>query len=191
VGKTPAKPGLQFQRGFFIVPAACFFVNERAMSLDGVVCRASQSGGGSRGFWCPSKHPLALWQVVEIQIDSAILAPRTRSYSFLASAISAALRFQWEVTMERLTGPILYVLIAWGIVTAVFMLLLIRRSLLASHEDDQIFLDAAQEHMAREQRELVAKIQTLSRPLMTSGIASGALLLVLAGLWLYNGLKNF
>jgi hypothetical protein len=109
----------------------------------------------------------------------------------LPRSISTALRFQWEVTMDRLTGPILYVLIAWGIVTAVFMMLLIRRSLLASHEDDQIFLDAAQEHMAREQRELVAKIQTLTRPLMTSGIASGALLLVLAGLWLYNGLKNF
>jgi len=44
--------------------------------------------------------------------------------------------------------------------------------------------------MAREQRELVAKINALSRPLMTSGIASGALLLVLACLWLYNGLKN-
>src|SRR5580692_5393776 len=98
---------------------------------------------------------------------------------------------QWEVTMEPITGPILYVLIAWGIVTAVFMLLLIRRSVLASHEDDQIFLDAAQEHMAREQREIIEKINTLSRPLMTSGIASGALLLVLAGLWLYNGLKNF
>jgi hypothetical protein len=83
--------------------------------------------------------------------------------------------------METLTtGPIFYVLIAWGIVTAVFMLLLIRRSL----------LDAAQEHMAREQREIVAKIDALSRPLMTSGIASGALLLVLAGLWLYNGLRN-
>jgi hypothetical protein len=25
---------LQFQRGFFIVPAACCFVNERAMGLD-------------------------------------------------------------------------------------------------------------------------------------------------------------
>jgi hypothetical protein len=93
--------------------------------------------------------------------------------------------------MEPITGPILYVLIAWGIVTAIFMLLLIRRSVLSSHEDDQIFLDAAQEHMAREQREIIAKINTLSRPLMTSGIASGALLLVLAGLWLYNGLKNF
>jgi hypothetical protein len=90
--------------------------------------------------------------------------------------------------MEPITGPILYVLIAWGIVTAIFMLLLIRRSVLASHEDDQIFLDAAQEHMARE---IIAKINTLSRPLMTSGIVSGALLLVLAGLWLYNGLKNF
>ena len=93
--------------------------------------------------------------------------------------------------MEHLTtGPIFYVLIAWTIVTAVFMLLLIRRSLLASHDDDQIFLDAAQEHMAREQREIVAKINALSRPLMTSGIVSGALLLVLACLWLYNGLKN-
>jgi hypothetical protein len=121
---------------------------------------------------------------------SAILPLRTRPFPFLAPSNKTALQLQWEVTMERLTGPILYVLIAWGAVTAVFMLLLIRRSLLASHEDDQIFLDAAQEHMAREQRELVAKIQMLSRPLMTSGIASGALLLVLAGLWLYNGWTN-
>lgn len=91
----------------------------------------------------------------------------------------------------RIAGPILYVLIAWGVVTFVFMLLLVRRSVLASHEDDQIFLDACQDHMAKEQRELVAKINTLSRPILTSGIASGALLLVLAGMWLYNGLKNF
>ena len=89
------------------------------------------------------------------------------------------------------TGPILYVLIAWGLVTTIFVLLLIWRSVLASHEDDQIFLDAAQEHMAREQRELVAKIQKISRPLLTSGIASGVLLLVLAGMWIYNGFKNF
>lgn len=93
--------------------------------------------------------------------------------------------------MENLTGSILYLLIAWGIVTTIFLLLLIRRSVLASHEDDQIFLDGAQEHMAREQRELIAKINTLSRPLITSGIVSGALLLVLAGLWVYHGWNNF
>jgi hypothetical protein len=120
----------------------------------------------------------------------AILPFRKRSPTCLALRKETA-TVPGEVTMETLTtGPILYVLIAWTIVTAVFMLLLIRRSLLASHEDDQIFLDAAQEHMAREQREIVAKIDALSRPLMTSGIASGALLLVLAGLWLYNGLRN-
>jgi hypothetical protein len=122
---------------------------------------------------------------------SAILPPQNAASHLLVISKKRPLRFPGEVTMETLTnGPILYVLIAWGIVTAVFMLLLIRRSLLASHEDDQIFLDAAQEHMAREQREIVAKIDALSRPLMTSGIASGALLLVLAGLWLYNGLRN-
>lgn len=90
----------------------------------------------------------------------------------------------------RLAGPIFYVLIAWGVVTAVFMLLLIRRSLLASHEDDQIFIGSAEGNMAREQREVISKINALSKPLLTSGIASGALLLLLACLWLYNGLKN-
>ncbi len=45
--------------------------------------------------------------------------------------------------------------------------------------------------MAREQRELVAKINTLSKPLMTSGILAGGLLLVIVAMWLYNGLKNF
>ena len=88
-------------------------------------------------------------------------------------------------------GPIFYLLIAWGIVTAIFLILLIWRSLLESHEDDQLFIDAAEEHMAREQRDLVAKINTLSRPIMASGVAAGGLLLVIAGLWLYTGLRNF
>jgi hypothetical protein len=92
---------------------------------------------------------------------------------------------------STLTGPIFYLLIVWGVVAAVFLGLLLWRSLLASHEDDQIFLDGAQEHLAREQRELITKINTLSRPILTSGIAAGALLLVIAGLWLYEGLKHF
>ena len=94
--------------------------------------------------------------------------------------------------MESLTlsGPLLYLLIAWGVVTAVFLVLLLRRSLLASHEDDQIFLDAAEEHMAREQRELVAKIEALSKPILGTGILAGVLLLVIAGMLLRPGLKG-
>ncbi|HET8924561.1 MAG TPA: hypothetical protein VFN26_16375 [Candidatus Acidoferrum sp.] len=91
---------------------------------------------------------------------------------------------------STLTAPVLYLLIAWGIVTAVFVILFIWRSVLSSHEDDQIFLDAAEEHMAREQRELVVKITSLSRPLMITGILSGALLLIAGGLWVYEGLNS-
>jgi hypothetical protein len=91
---------------------------------------------------------------------------------------------------QTFTGPLLYIVIAWGIVTAVFLMLFLRRSLLASHEDDQIFLDSAQEHMAREQRELVAKIEALSKPIMGTGILAGILLLVIAGMLLRPGLKG-
>jgi len=89
------------------------------------------------------------------------------------------------------SGPLMYLLIVWGVVTAIFLLLIAWRSVLTSHEDDQIFIDAAEEHMAREQRELIKKIESLSRPVMMSGITSGVLLLVIAGLFVYQGLKNF
>jgi hypothetical protein len=92
---------------------------------------------------------------------------------------------------STLTGPVLYTLIAWGIVTAVFLALLLWRNLLESHEDDQLFIDAAEDHMAREQRALIQRINTLSKPIMMTGILAGALLLASAGLWLYEGLKNF
>jgi len=89
-----------------------------------------------------------------------------------------------------LTGTMLYMVVAWGVFTTVFIVLFIWRSVLSSHEDDQIFLDAAEEHMARQQRELVAKINSLSRPLLGTGIIEGVLLLVIAGMLLRPGLKG-
>jgi len=95
-----------------------------------------------------------------------------------------------ESMESTLHGPVLYLLIAWGIATAIFVILFIWRSVLSSHEDDQIFLDSAEDHMAKEQRELVAKITSLSKPLLISGVLSGALLLLTGGLWIYEGLKQ-
>ncbi len=89
------------------------------------------------------------------------------------------------------SGIIFYLLVVWGVVFAVFLALLLRKSLLEGREDDQLFINAAEELMAKEQRELISKIRALSRPIMTSGITAGILLLVIAGLWLYEGLKNF
>ncbi|HUN63432.1 MAG TPA: hypothetical protein VMU53_15655 [Candidatus Sulfotelmatobacter sp.] len=88
-------------------------------------------------------------------------------------------------------GPLLYLLIAWGVITAIFLILIAWRSVLSSHEDDQIFIDAAEAHMANEQQELIKKINMLSRPILTSGITSGVLLLVIVGIFVYQGLKNF
>lgn len=82
-------------------------------------------------------------------------------------------------------------LIAWGVVTAALVCLLIYRGTLEAHEDDQIFLDAAGDSMASEQRSLVARIDKLSRPITLLIVLSGSLLVVVAGIWLWQGYKNF
>jgi hypothetical protein len=92
--------------------------------------------------------------------------------------------------MESIQGPVFYLLIACGVVTAAFLGLLIWKSLLESHEDDQIFLGTTEQHLAREQQQLVARINTLSRPIMMTGIVAGVLLLSAAGIWVYQGLKQ-
>jgi hypothetical protein len=96
-----------------------------------------------------------------------------------------------ETVESIFKGPMLYLAIAWAVVTIVFMGLMIWRTLLTSHEDDQLFISKGQDYMAREQQELVASITRLARPIMTAGIASGGLLLLIVGLYVYQGLKNF
>ena len=86
---------------------------------------------------------------------------------------------------------LIYLLIAWGIVTAAFIVLLFWQSVLSNREEDELYIDKALEHMAIENQKIVAKIAKLSRPIATTGIASAVLLLAIAGVWLYTGLKNF
>ncbi len=76
-------------------------------------------------------------------------------------------------------------------ITAGLIVLLIYRGVLESREQDQLFLDKAEEHMARAQREIVGKVLRLSKPITVLGVASGALLLAIAGVWIWEGLKSF
>jgi hypothetical protein len=96
-----------------------------------------------------------------------------------------------EVRMDTMHLVLYTLLIAWGAVSVILVCALIYRSMLESHEDDQIFLDAAGDSMAKEQRLLVAKIEKLNRPITSLIVASSALLLVTGGLWVWQMLKTF
>jgi hypothetical protein len=88
--------------------------------------------------------------------------------------------------MSRLT----ILLITWGALTTVLVLLLIYRSTLTMHEDDQLFLDEAESHMRAEQEENNKKINRVTPLVRLFGAASGLLILVIAGMWVYTGLTQ-
>jgi hypothetical protein len=84
--------------------------------------------------------------------------------------------------------PLTMLLIAWASLTAVLVLLLIYRSTLTMHEDDQLFLDDSEVHMQREQEENTRKMQKLTPYVRVFGAASAVLIVAIAALWIYNGL---
>lgn len=79
-------------------------------------------------------------------------------------------------------------LIIWGALTTTLIVLVIYRSTLTMHEDEQLFLDESSSHMAEEQRDLVKRVNRINPLVKIFGSASGVLILVIAGLWVYQAL---
>ena len=88
-------------------------------------------------------------------------------------------------------SPILMLLIVWGAITLVLVVLLIYRSTLSMHEDDQLFLSEGENQMAQEQADLQQRMSKLQPFVRTCGALSGLLLVVMAGMGLYDMYKNF
>lgn len=79
----------------------------------------------------------------------------------------------------------------WGVLTTVLAVLLIYRSALSMHEDDQLFLDNAESHLEKEQQQLAIRMNRL-RPLVNAlGASSGLLILAMAGLWVWRAWSRF
>lgn len=89
-----------------------------------------------------------------------------------------------------MTPGLEWLLIAWGIVTAILIVLLIYRSTLTMKEDDQLFLDESSTGMATEQKELVAKVTRINPFVRVLGTASGMMIIVIAGWAVYIGLNS-
>jgi hypothetical protein len=77
-------------------------------------------------------------------------------------------------------------LILWAGLTVVLVFLLIYRSTLAMHEDDQLFLDSAEAHMAKEQEELAIRMNKLQPWVRICGAGSAILFVLIAGMMLYE-----
>ena len=86
-------------------------------------------------------------------------------------------------------SPLVWLLTAWGILTAVLIVLLIYRSTLTMREDEQLFLDEAESHMQQEQMELISRVNKVNPLVRAFGAASGLLILVIAAIWIYQGLS--
>lgn len=84
-------------------------------------------------------------------------------------------------------SPLLMLLIAWAVLTVVLILLLIYRSTLTMHEDDQLFLSEGESQMQVDQEENLRKINRLTPFVRALGGASAVLIVVIAGIWLYTG----
>ncbi len=85
-------------------------------------------------------------------------------------------------------SPLVWMLTVWGVLTAILVVLLIYRSTLTMHEDDQLFLDESESHMEKEQIQIMQKVDRINPFVKWLGAASGLLILVIAGVALYQQL---
>jgi hypothetical protein len=82
------------------------------------------------------------------------------------------------------------VAVVFGVFAVGLVLLLIYRSTLTMHEDDQLFLDDANSHMQEEQTELLVKVNRLRMPVWVFSIGSGIFALVLVAMLIYQKLNE-
>lgn len=82
------------------------------------------------------------------------------------------------------------VAVVFGVFAIGLIVLLIYKSTLTMHEDDQLFLDDTSSHMQAEQTELLAKINRLTIAVRVFSIGSGVFLLVFVAMLIYQKLNE-
>lgn len=74
----------------------------------------------------------------------------------------------------------------WGVVTIIYAVLFLYRSIVGMKEEDNLYLSAGESRMAAEQREIMKHINKLEPVTRGFGWAALAMTVVLAGMWGYS-----
>lgn len=82
-------------------------------------------------------------------------------------------------------SPMLMLGVIWAVVTAALVIVLIYRSTLSMHEDDQLFIDESTANLRAEQEALLKRMNRITPVVRILVAASGLLVLVMAGMWVY------
>ncbi len=75
----------------------------------------------------------------------------------------------------------------WGAITVVLIALVIYRSVVGIHEQDSVMLSRAEAALQKEHQEVLRRITRVDQLIKVASALSGVLLLIMAGIWLYQG----
>ena len=87
-------------------------------------------------------------------------------------------------------SPIMMLSVVWAVITVALIIVLIYRSTLSMHEDDQLFLDDSTSNLRAEQEELLSKMRKVTPLVRILGAASALLILVIAGMALWQRMNT-
>jgi len=87
-------------------------------------------------------------------------------------------------------SPMFGLIVAWGILTGILIILLIYKSTLTMHENDSIDLHETESQMHKDQVEVLSKMNKITPIVKVLGALSGAMILIIAGLFIYQVLSS-
>lgn len=80
--------------------------------------------------------------------------------------------------------------VVWAVVTAALVIVVIYKSTLSMHEDDQLFLDESTANIRAEQEALLKRMSAITPIVNILAAISGVLVLIIAGMWVYGQLNR-
>ncbi len=83
-----------------------------------------------------------------------------------------------------------FLILTWLLMVACLVGLVIYRGVVGINEETELMLDQAEAHLAREQAEIRRKVDQVKMPIRVLIVASAILALVIAGMWVWEGLKS-